>query len=175
MPLEGFGTQREKRMNGSSACILAGLIVGLLVCPGLHAQEPGEHHNQASSADAERVAAVLEAAFAATERADYAALDTLFAGEDLTIIEGAGIDRTWAQYREGHLKPEIERFESLSYRPREIEARVAGDWAWAIFEYDLRVRVEGRQIDRVGRGTAIFKKRQGRWVIRHMQSASRPR
>jgi ketosteroid isomerase-like protein len=155
-------------------CILVGLVGGLLIPRSLYAQEHEEHHDQAST-EVERVAAVIEATFAATEEADYAALDSLYAGDDLTIIEGAGIDRTWTEYRDHHLKPELEEFESFTYRPREIEARVGGDWAWAIFEYDLEIKIGERDIDRVGRGTAILERRNGRWVIRHMQTANRPR
>lgn len=122
-----------------------------------------------------RVRATIEAVFAATERADYAALDTLFASDELTIIEGAGIDRGWVQYRDHHLKPELEEFKSFVYRPSEIEAHVAADMAWAIFRYDLQIELADRSVDNVGRGTAILEKRDGRWVVRHMQTASRPR
>lgn len=121
------------------------------------------------------VAAVVEAVFAAAERRDLAALDTLYAGDDLTIIEGVGIDRGWANYRDHHLKPELERFETFVYRPHEIEARVVGDVAWAIFRYDIQVTMGDRSVDNEGRGTAILEKRGGRWVVRHMQTSSRPR
>jgi hypothetical protein len=118
---------------------------------------------------------VIEAVFMASERADYAALDTLYAGEDLTIIEGAGIDRGWTEYRDHHLIPELEAFKSFEYRPYEIEAHVAGSHAWAIFRYDLKIELEDRSVDNVGRGTVILEKRGERWVLRHMQTASRPR
>lgn len=128
-----------------------------------------------AQSDEEAVRATIEAVFAATERSDFAALDSLYAGEDLTIIEGAGIDRGWASYRDHHLKPELEEFESFVYRPSEIEPRVEGAWAWSIFRYDLEIDLPNRRVDNVGRGTAILEKRAGRWVIRHMQTASRPR
>ncbi|NIW36057.1 MAG: DUF4440 domain-containing protein [Gemmatimonadetes bacterium] len=125
--------------------------------------------------DEEAVRAVVEAVFAATERSDFAALDSLYAGDDLTIIEGAGIDRGWASYRDHHLKPELEEFENFVYRPHEIEPHIEGEWAWAIFRYDLQIDLPDRRVDNVGRGTVILEKHAGRWVIRHMQTASRPR
>lgn len=128
-----------------------------------------------ASGDVAAVTAVIEAVFGAAERRDLAALDTLYAGDDLTVIEGAGIDRGWANYRDHHLKPELERFETLVYRPHEIEARVAGDVAWAIFRYDIQVTMGDRSIDNEGRGTAILEKRGGRWLVRHMQTSSQPR
>lgn len=150
-----------------------GAALSLALASGLGAQEHEAHHGGTPAE--EEVTSVLEATFAATERADYAALDTLYAGEDLTIVEGANLDRGWATYRDHHLRPELEQFESLLYRPRNIEVHVQGDGAWALFEYDLRIEMEGRTIDRAGQGTAIFERRDGRWVIRHMHTATRPR
>lgn len=159
----------------NSGIVAIGLLSSfLLVGSPLRAQGDAAHAGQDAADAQHEVVAVLEATFAATESADYAALDELFA-EDVTIIEGAGINRTWADYRDNHLKPELEEFESFSYQPREIEARVIGDWAWAIFEYDLEIKMGEREIDRVGRGTAILERRDGRWVIQHMQTANRPR
>ncbi len=151
------------------------LVVFLLVSRAILVPNVAIAQGRAGESDEAAVAATLAAVFAAGERADYAALDTLYAGEDLTIIEGAGIDRGWASYRDHHLKPELERFKSFVYRPYEIEAHVAGEWGWAIFRYDLKIELEDRTVDNVGRGTAILEKRGGRWVVRHMQTASRPR
>jgi ketosteroid isomerase-like protein len=129
----------------------------------------------ASQTDEQAIAATVEAVFAASERADYTGLDTLYAGEDLTIIEGAGIDRGWTEYRDQHLKPELEAFKSFVYRPYDIEVYAVGSLAYAIFRYDLKIELEERTVDNVGRGTAILEKRGERWVLRHMQTTSRPR
>ena len=156
----------------SKRTLIAALSGILVLGGGAQAQERGDGE---TSAEAQQVEATLEAVFAATEGADFAALDTLYAGDELTIVEGAGLDRGWSQYRDHHLKPELEEFDDLVYSPTEIEAHVAGGWAWALFEYDLRVSREGEEIDRIGRGTAVFEKREGRWIVRHMQTASRAR
>jgi len=151
---------------------VVGALVGTLAWAGgviaqqLHEADPGQE---------EAVAAVLEAVFAATEAGDFEALDALYAGDDLTILEGAGIDRGWASYRDHHLKPELAEFEEFSYVPHNIEVGVEGDLAWALFEYDLKIKMGEREMDRVGRGTAIFERRGDRWVVRHMQTANRPR
>lgn len=126
-------------------------------------------------ADTAQVRVVVEALFAAAERADMAALDTMYAGNDLTVIEGAGIDRTWAQYRDHHLGPELRAFRDFRYRPSQIEAHVAGDFAWAIYRYSLKAEYQGRELDQVGRGTAILERRGNRWVVRHTQTSSRAR
>ncbi|NIM48687.1 MAG: DUF4440 domain-containing protein [Gemmatimonadales bacterium] len=128
-----------------------------------------------AQSEEDAVRATIEAVYAATERSDYTALDSLYAGDELTIIEGAGIDRGWASYRDHHLKPELEHFTNFVYRPDEIEVHVVGDWAWAIFRYDLKIDLEDRKIENVGRGTAVLEQRGGQWVVRHMQTASRAR
>lgn len=117
----------------------------------------------------------LEALFGAAERGDLAALDTLYAGNSLTVVEGAGINRGWTDYRDHHLAPELKEFSGFQYRPSEIEPHVAGDVAWAIFRYTLKAQMKERTLDIVGRGTAILERRGGRWVVRHTQTSGRPR
>jgi ketosteroid isomerase-like protein len=130
---------------------------------------------QRPAADTTEVRLVIEALFAAAERGDMVALDTLYAGADLTVIEGAGIDRTWERYRDDHLGPELRAFRNFQYRPSQIEPHVHGDLAWAIFRYSLRAEYQGRELDQVGRGTAILERRGDRWVVRHTQTSSRAR
>lgn len=133
------------------------------------------HGTPGYSADSASAAAVVAALFTAAERGDIAALDTLYAGDSLTVIEGAGINRTWADYRDHHLGPEMKEMKNLRYRPSEIEVKVRGALAWAIFRYTLRADVEGRAADVVGRGTAILEKRGSRWVVRHTHTSGRAR
>ncbi len=146
----------------------------------LHAQQPlapalPARGDRARSQNEARVAATLRALFDAAERVDLTALDTLYAGDSLTIIEGAGINRTWTDYRDHHLVPEMKEFKNLRYRPTAIEPHVAGDVAWAIFRYTLTADVNGRPVDVVGRGTAILVRRGVRWVVRHTHTSGRAR
>lgn len=156
-------------------CRLTGVAAVLLLPIGTTLLDSTASRVADATADEGAVVSAIEAVFTATERADFAALDSLYAGSELTIIEGAGIDRGWANYRDHHLKPELEEFRSFVYRPSEVEAHVSGEFAWAIFRYELKIELDDRKIDNVGRGTAILERRQGRWVIRHMQTASRAR
>lgn len=119
--------------------------------------------------------ATLRAVFVAAERNDVGALDTLYAGDSLTVVEGAGINRGWANYRDHHLAPEMKEMKNFRYRPFEIEARVSGDLAWLLYRYALHAETGGRVVDNVGRGTAILECRGGRWVVRHTQTTSRSR
>lgn len=130
---------------------------------------------RAQGADAQGVVRTIEALFAAAERGDLAALDTLYAGDSLTVLEGAGINRGWRDYRDNHLGPELKEFKNFKYRPSEIEAHVSGNFAWAMFRYAISADMGERRIDSVGRGTAILERRGGKWIVRHTHTASRAR
>lgn len=151
---------------------LSALSLLLLTAPAAAAQSTASTPRPAEEA---RVRSTLEVLFAAAERADLAALDTLYAGDSLTVVEGTGINRGWTDYRDHHLAPELREMRNFQYRPFEIEPHVQGNLAWAIFRYTLRAEVEGRTLDLVGRGTAVLERRGNRWVVRHTQTTSRPR
>lgn len=147
----------------------------LLAGPSLAAQQPASQSASRTASDTAQVGAALRATFAAVERKDLAALDTLYAGDSLTVVEGAGMNRGWADYRDHHLAPELKEMTNLRYRPFEIEAHVAGNTAWAVFRYALSTELGGRAIDAVGRGTAILERRGPRWVVRHTHTSYRAR
>lgn len=121
------------------------------------------------------VASTIEALFAAAERNDVTALDSIYAGADLTVIESTGMNRGWADYRDHHLVPEMKEMKNFRYRPFDIEPHVSGNLAWAIYRYHLRAETPERLVDNIGRGTAVLEKRRGRWVVRHTHTASRAR
>ena len=166
-----------------SSMIMA-TVAGVLAVAPAAAQQPAHQHpppqpvaqaQRPLTGEAAQVAATIEALFAAAERGDLTALDTLYAGDSLTVIEGAGMNRTWADYRDHHLAPELKEMKNFQYRPSAIEARVAGNMAWAIFRYTLKAEMGSRQADIVGRGTAVLERRGQRWVIRHTHTSGRPR
>ncbi len=126
-------------------------------------------------ADVARVSATLTAVFAAAGRQDMAALDSLYAGDSLTIFEGTGVNRGWTDYRDHHLAPELREMKNLQYHPSDLEVRVDGGTAWVLFRYTLRAEMNGRHVDSIGLGTAILERRGARWVVRHVQTAGRAR
>jgi ketosteroid isomerase-like protein len=126
-------------------------------------------------AEAARVSAVVRAVFAAAERSDFKALDTLYAGDSLTVFESAGINRGWKDFRDHHLAPELKEMEGFRYRPIEVVSRVQGDLAWATVSYALQGKRGTRQLDNFGRGTYILERRGSGWQVRHSHTASRAR
>ncbi len=148
------------------------VITLLLACRAGAA--PAQQATQSTPA-ADGVRRTIEALFRAVEQKDLAALDTLYAGERLTVVEGAGINRGWTDYRDHHLGPELKDFTEFRYRPADIEVEVHGNLAWAFFRYTLQAKVGERSIDNVGRGTAILEQRGTRWLVRHTHTSGRAR
>ena len=122
--------------------------------------------------DTAAVRRVVEAVAAFSEAKNPAGLDTLFAGDPwVQIIEGAGVNVGWADYRDHHLKPEMAEMEHFSYRFFEIVPQVRGGMAWAPFRYELTTDTPQRHVEVEGRGTAVLEKRGGRWLVVHLHTS----
>ena len=129
---------------------------------------------QTPTSDRDAVIAVVEAVAAFSQAKNLEAMDTLFAPEPgVHIIEGAGVNNGWADYRDNHLGPELESFDSIQYRFYSVEPEVRGNVAWSSFRYDLAIDTERGHIEREGRGTAVLEKRDGRWLIVHLHTSGR--
>lgn len=151
------------------------LAIAVLTLSTVTLRAQAHEHAAPASPDVAGVKRTIEALFAAAERNDMRALDSLYAGDSLLVIEGAGINRGWTDYRDNHLAPELKEFKNFRYRPFEIEARVSGDLAWVTFRYALMADMPDSKADVVGRGTAILERRGTKWVVRLTQTAGRAR
>ncbi len=119
---------------------------------------------------------LLSTVAASFQFGDLQPLDDLFAaGRGVHIIEGAGVNHGWAEYRDDHLRPELEVFENLNYRYFAIEPQVRGNMAFAAFRYELSGSMEGRELDIEGRGTAVLERLDGQWKIVHLHTSGRNR
>lgn len=129
---------------------------------------------RAQTADEIAVRRAVEAVADLTQRKDLAGLDTLFAPDSwVRIIEGAGVNRGWLDYRDHHLVPELADFHSIAYRFYDVEPQVRGDVAWAPFRYDLAVHTSEGHVEVEGRGTAVLERRDGRWKVVHLHTSGR--
>lgn len=128
------------------------------------------------SADVAAVRNTLVSYAAMGQAKNLAGLDTLVAGDSwVYIIEGAGANRSWADYRDHHLAPEFDELDDFHYRYYDIEPQVRGNTAWSPFRYELSARTAQGPVAVDGRGTAVLERRQGRWVIVHLHTSGRRR
>lgn len=127
---------------------------------------------EGQTADEVAIERVVVALAAFSQAGDFAGLDTLYApGRAVHIIEGAGVNHGWADYRDHHLKPEIAEFENFRYRYFDVEPQVRGDVAWASFRYDLAVDTPRGHVEVDGRSTTILERRDGRWLVVHLHTS----
>lgn len=153
-------------MKAAPLGVLLGVVVAGSTAPVVQAQ----------TSDEEAVRQVVEAIAAYEQAGDLAAVDTLFApGRGVHIIEGAGVNHGWSEYRDNHLGPELEGFENFQYRYYAVEPQVRGNVAWASFRYELAVDTQRGHIESEGRGTAVLEKRDNQWLIVHFHTSGRRR
>lgn len=128
---------------------------------------------QTDDATAE-VRLALERVADSFESGELGLLDDVFApGPGVHIIEGAGVNHGWAEYRDHHLRPKLDAFENFDYRYFAIEPVVRGDMAFAAFRYELRADLNGSPLSIEGRGTAVLEQLEGRWKIVHLHTSGR--
>jgi uncharacterized protein (TIGR02246 family) len=144
--------------------VLAGTMAALVMTGAVAARQ----------SDAE-VLAFFKTYDAAFNARDIDKLGTLY-HPDVTVFEGAGIDRTWATYRDGHLGPELKAFQNLQWAHSNIEVHILGPAAaYVTADYSIKYRTGERDVDSGGIATHVLVKENGQWRIRHSQTAARRR
>jgi uncharacterized protein (TIGR02246 family) len=96
---------------------------------------------------------------------------------DATIVEGAGVNNGWADYRDNHLGPELKAFEGLEFAHSNRKVHMLGDRAaYVTSQYTIKAKLKEREIDAEGRETLVLiKMPDNTWKIRHSHTSSRPR
>jgi uncharacterized protein (TIGR02246 family) len=116
--------------------------------------------------------AAYDAAFNAKDLTKLAALYH----PDVTIFEGAGINRGWVDYRDNHLGPELKAFQNLQWAHSNIVVHALGDAAaYVTAEYSIKYTTGERTVDGAGIATHVLVREEGQWKIRHSHTASRRR
>lgn len=133
-------------------------------------------HVAAQDDEAAEIRSLMERVASLMQAGDLAPLDEIYApGRGVHIIEGAGVNHGWEEYRDHHLKPELEAFENFEYRFFSIEPQVRGEVAYTAFRYELSADTDRGHVEIEGRGTAILEKMDGRWRIVHTHTSGRPK
>ena len=122
------------------------------------------------------VAAVLLRNAQGFETGDLAMLNTLWSNDEgVTVFESGGANYGWADYRDHHLKPELDEMTNMKYKLSDIKTRVSGNTAWATFKYALSADLKERHVDANGLGTAVLQKQGNDWKIVHWHTSARRR
>lgn len=142
------------------------ILAAVLVVSGAVAAQP-------AADPAAEATAVLRQNARAFETADMKTLDTLWAHDaDVTVFESGHANYGWTDYRDHHLKPEVEEMKGLEYQLSDIRTRVSGSTAWSTFKYSIRAELKGQKIDSAGLGTAVLENRDGAWKIVHWHTSA---
>lgn len=126
---------------------------------------------------------------------DYEAITKIIAGIEYGWENGDGkpfrenyLDFDGARYIESggqnegledlvvhHVEPEKDALEFLELDFSNIEVNVENDFAWALADTRVKgkVRKSGREFDKVGYQTFLFRKVDGKWKVIHTHSSSR--
>ena len=96
---------------------------------------------------------------------------------DATIVEGAGVNNGWADYRDHHLGPELKAFETLEFAHSNTRVHLLSDRAaYVTSQYTIKAKLKDRVIDAEGRETLVLTKMpDNTWRIRHSHTSSRAR
>lgn len=126
-----------------------------------------------ASGDMDDVANVLRANARAFEQHDMKALDALWSHDaGVTVFENGYANYGWTDYRDHHLRPEVEEMKNVKYVLSDIRTRVSGNTAWATFKYTIHADYQGQTIDSAGLGTAVVEKVPDGWRIVHWHTSA---
>lgn len=107
------------------------------------------------------------------EAGDLKLLDGIWAHDaGVTVFESGHANYGWEDYRDHHLKPELEEMKNVQYRLSDIKSRVDGKTAWATFKYMISADLKERHVDGAGLGTAVLENREGGWKIVHWHTSA---
>lgn len=93
------------------------------------------------------------------------AIESLFPARGLHILTDDATTHGWPEYRDQHLRPELEQYQNLRYAHTSVEPTVRGDIAWVTFRRQLEGNTASGAAQVQGRGSAVLEKRDGRWMI----------
>jgi ketosteroid isomerase-like protein len=122
-------------------------------------------------ADSVRVRKAVESVIQGFERIDLTALDTLY-HDSVVVYDMGAVVRSWAEYRDGRLLPELRALSDRRFRARDIRVRLADGTAWATFRFDFQAARDEQPIAASGAVTMVFEEVGGRWRIVHQHTSS---
>lgn len=126
--------------------------------------------------DEAAVRAVITQHAAAHETGDLAAIEKLWVHDDTaTVAEGGEFNYGWNEFRDHHLRPEIEAMKNVKFPLENVKIHVKGNLAWATYSYRMSGEYKGRPFDSAGAATVVLEKRGKDWLIVHEHTSTKRR
>ena len=126
--------------------------------------------------DAAAVTETLTKYAAAIQNKDMAEIEKyVVTTDEFTIFEGGHINWGWADYKDHHLGPELERFIEITYSFADIKPHVYGNMAYATLKSSIAVKMKEREFAGESLVTAILVKSGDGWKIKHLHTSRIPK
>ncbi len=140
----------------------------LIALPGyLNAQEN----------DAESLIAIVDKIEKGWEQGDGTPFREHFLDfEGARYVESGGQNEGLTDLVEHHVEPEGDALDDFELSLSNVETNIEGDFAWVIADVEFKalVKKDQRQIHSRGYETILFRRVNGKWMVVHTHSSSRP-
>lgn len=166
--MQKLQSRRRERLSLSSLTVIALTLVIGCALAGRSAY--------AAADDEAAVRAVITQHAAAHETGDVAAIEKLWVqDETATVAEGGSFNYGWAEFRDHHLRPEMEAMKKVKFPLENIKVHVKGNLAWATYSYRMSGEYKARPFDSAGAATMVLEKRGDKWLIVHEHTSTKRR
>lgn len=125
-----------------------------------------------ATADEAAVRDTLVAYHAALTTGDMEQIEAfVVTDERFAMVEGKHTNWGWADYRDNHLKPELDGLQKVDLTLDIREIQVDGGLAFASFTYAITPKGDPDTDYGSARATAILVREDGSWLIRHLHTS----
>lgn len=156
----------------AAAAALAALML-TAASPGFAQPFPAAAATATWDLDAGKAALeAVEAFQRAMDLGDAAAAAALLA-DDLVVYEGGHVERSKAEYAEGHLPADIAFSRQVKSEITTSSVRATGDIAVVMQESRTQGTYNGKPVDSFGVGTLVLRRHAEGWRITHIHWSSR--
>ena len=91
---------------------------------------------------------------------------------DFTTIESGYPNWSWEDFRDNHLKVELDMFTNVDYEIDLIVGEFQGSLGFAVYTYTASGDVQERSVSISGLGTAILEETDDGWRIHHLHTSA---
>ncbi len=132
---------------------------------------------QAQQDDSTALIAIIDAVEKGWEQGDGRPFRKHFLDFDgARYIESGGQNSSLTDLIEHHVEPESDAFDRFELTFSNVDTHVEGDFAWAVadFEFEATRKRDQSELHSRGYETFLFRRVDGKWMIIHTHSSSRP-